>query len=141
MCKRFPSFLIVFDVQLGHIKRKYKGEERRERQWHFGREVPMALIFPILMQTAGGIWRMSQLSSKLDTAINQMAEFRAERYTRDEARRDRELLENKIETVRLGNVDESVASKFWNDASGKRTLTRNVSISIIDHLGIMITPP
>ena len=70
----------------------WRGIDRREHpKWHVGREVPLALIFTILVQTGAGVWFMSQLSSKVDRALEQLSEFKAERYTKEDARRDREL--------------------------------------------------
>lgn len=65
-------------------------------RWHVGKEVPIVLIAAVLVQTAGGIWWMAQLSGKLDAAVVTIVEFKSERYTREDARRDRELIEQKM---------------------------------------------
>ena len=54
------------------------------------------MIFAIVVQTVGVIFWVSQLSSKIDQALTTMTEFKAERYTREDARRDRELLDQKF---------------------------------------------
>lgn len=69
---------------------------RFEDRWHVGKEVPIVLILAVLAQTAGGIWWMAQLSAKIDAAVGSITEFRTERYTREDARRDRELVEQKF---------------------------------------------
>lgn len=70
----------------------WSGIDRRDHpKWHVGREIPLALIFTIVVQTGAGVWFMSQLSSKVDRALEQLSEFKAERYTKEDARRDREL--------------------------------------------------
>lgn len=74
-------------------------QRRREDRWHVGKEVPLVLVIAVLAQTAGGIWWMSQLASKIDNAITTISEFRSERYTREDARRDRELLETKFQAL------------------------------------------
>ena len=66
-------------------------ERRKQEKWHVGKEVPIAVLFTLVVQTGGGIWWLAQVSSKIDYAIATMQEFKAERYTRDDARRDREL--------------------------------------------------
>lgn len=69
---------------------------RTTDRWHVGKEIPIVLIIGLLAQTAGGIWWMSQMAAKIDNAVSTIAEFRSERYTREDARRDRELLEQKF---------------------------------------------
>ena len=69
-------------------------------RWHVGKEIPIVLVAAVVLQTAGGIWWMAQLSAKIDNAIGTIAEFKGERYTRDDARRDRELMEQKLEQQR-----------------------------------------
>lgn len=74
---------------------EWDGTDRRaipDKHWHVGREVPIAFIVAILFQTAGGIWWAASLSSKIDNAIATISEFKSERYTKDDGRRDRELL-------------------------------------------------
>lgn len=69
---------------------------RPPNRWRVAKDIPLALIIAILVQTAGGIWWMAQTTSKIDYLISAQTEFRAERYTREDARRDRELLEQKF---------------------------------------------
>lgn len=64
----------------------------RGDRWHVGKEVPLALLLAVMIQTGGGIWWLAQLSAKIDSAIVTLSEFRVERYTREDARRDRELV-------------------------------------------------
>ena len=72
---------------------------RVQDKWHVGKEIPLVLTVGLLAQTPGGIWWMSQMASKIDQAVLTIAEFRNERYTREDARRDRELLEQKFEAA------------------------------------------
>lgn len=74
-------------------------------RWHVGREIPIALIIALLIQTGGGVWWASNMSSKLDTALSTLAEFRAERYTKEDARRDRELILQIIEGQRQRDAE------------------------------------
>jgi len=85
---------------------QWDGRERRAAQrWHVGKEIPIAVLFAVLMQTAGGLWWAASLSAKIDSAIAQLAEFRAERYTKDDARRDRELFLQLIEQQRQRDAE------------------------------------
>lgn len=66
---------------------------RRSRdRWHVGREIPIAVLVMLAVQTGGGIWWAAGLSQKLDSVISQVAEIKSERYTKDDARRDMELM-------------------------------------------------
>lgn len=65
-------------------------------RWHFGKEIPIVLVLAVLAQTAGGIWWMAQLSSKIDAAVANISEFKTERYTREDARRDRLILDQQF---------------------------------------------
>lgn len=72
------------------------------------------MIFTIVIQTGAGIWFMSQLSSKVDRALEQLSEFRAERYTKEDARRDRELyiLSNRDIERRLTEIEADARLTF-----------------------------
>jgi hypothetical protein len=75
-------------------------ERRRHEPWHVGRDIPLALILTIIAQTAGAVWWASGLSSKLDRAIEQIQEFKLDRYTKDDGRRDQALLAQMMESFR-----------------------------------------
>lgn len=90
----------------------WDGAERRkiEDRWHVGKEIPLAVLFTLVIQTGGGVWWLAQVSSKIDYAIVTMQEFKAERYTRDDARRDRELASQRDaeHDRRLANLEASL---------------------------------
>jgi hypothetical protein len=65
--------------------------DRRESRWHVGKEIPIAVLVMLAAQTGGGIWWAASLSQKLDAVIIQVAELRAERYTKEDARRDQDF--------------------------------------------------
>jgi Tfp pilus assembly protein PilO len=79
--------------------------DRRESRWHVGKEIPIAVLLMLAVQTAGGIWWAASLSQKLDSVISQVAELRAERYTKEDARRDMELMK-----VRDTELERRIAS-------------------------------
>jgi hypothetical protein len=91
-------------------------EERR--RWHVGREVPIALLIGLGMQTLGGVLWLGQLSSKIDSAIATINEFKTERYTQHDARRDKELVLTMIETLRAkdGDLDRRMTAHEERDA-------------------------
>ena len=84
----------------------WDGSERRAAdRWHVGKEVPIALLIAVLVQTGGGIWWLAQLSAKIDNAVATLSEFRIERYTREDARRDRELIITLLEQQKQRDAD------------------------------------
>jgi hypothetical protein len=84
---------------------KRRVSDAREDRWHIGKEVPLAILIALVLQTGGGVWWLAQVSAKIDYAIATMEEFKRERYTREDARRDRELLEARVEANRAKDVE------------------------------------
>lgn len=70
----------------------WDGHDRRQRNgWHVGREIPIAVIVALVIQTGGGIWWLANLAAKLDSVQYQLAELKTDRYTASDARRDNDL--------------------------------------------------
>lgn len=67
--------------------------ERRQgsESWHVGKEIPLALIFAMAMQTVGGVWFAATYVAKIDTLTSLMSEFKASQYTRADAVRDADV--------------------------------------------------
>lgn len=63
----------------------------RPERWHVGKEIPLALIFALFLQTAGWVWWAATQSAKLDTLTNMVSDFKASQYTQADARRDMEI--------------------------------------------------
>lgn len=71
-------------------------EDRRDSdRWHVGKEIPLALMFALMVQTGGWIWWAATQSAKLDTLTAMMSEFRASQYTQSDARRDMEIMQSR----------------------------------------------
>lgn len=91
-------------------------EPRRER-WHVGKEVPLAMLGGLLLQTMfGAVW-LAKLDWKIDAALLQLSEYKQDRYTKTDAMKDRELLLQIIEAQkardaehdrRIGALEETV---------------------------------
>lgn len=64
--------------------------DRRGERWHVGKEIPLAIIFAITLQTMGGVWFAATYVAKIDTLTGLMSEFKATQYTQEDARRDKE---------------------------------------------------
>lgn len=57
-----------------------------------GKEIPLALIFAMFMQSGAWIWWAATQSAKLDTLTTMIGDFRAAQYTQNDARRDMEII-------------------------------------------------
>ena len=73
--------------------------------WHIAREVPITLILTMFLQTAAGVWALAQMSARLDAAIETVKELKTERYTREDARRDRELMTQLFAAMQLRDAE------------------------------------
>lgn len=54
------------------------GEDRRKKQWHLDRRVPIALILAVLAQTAGVFWWASNIQTRmeaLERSVDRTATF------------------------------------------------------------------
>ncbi len=69
-----------------------RASDDEPERWHIGKEIPLAVLLMLFVQTGGGIWWAANVSAKIDYAISTMEEFRRERYTREDARRDLEAM-------------------------------------------------
>lgn len=63
-----------------------------QESWHVGREIPIALIIALFVQTGGWIWWAATQSAKLDNLTTMVADFKAGQYTQTDARRDLEVV-------------------------------------------------
>lgn len=78
---------------------------KQDSRWHIGKEIPLALIAAVVVQTAGGAMWLATLSNKVDSAIDQLKEFKADRYTKEDARRDRELTVLLIQSLQARDTE------------------------------------
>lgn len=74
-------------------------ERREKEQWHVGKEIPLAMLFAIFLQTAGAIWWAATMTAKIDDLSYQVAALTADKYTQNDAKRDQALLYQKITSV------------------------------------------
>ena len=84
----------------------YEDHPRPKREpWHAVFDIPVALIITLAVQSAGGIWWASGVTSKLDRALEQIQEYKADRYTKEDGRRDQALLFQMLEGLRQSDRD------------------------------------
>lgn len=74
-------------------------DDRRTERWHVGKEIPLAIIFAITVQTMGGIWFAATYVAKIDTLTSLMSEFKATQYTQADARRDKEAASGRTDDL------------------------------------------
>ena len=79
--------------------------QRPPDRWHVGKEIPLIVIIAAITQTLGGAWWLSTLSGKVDSTLVAMNEYKLERYTKDDSRRDREYLMLALENMRNKDVE------------------------------------
>ena len=72
--------------------------EMDHRKWHVGKEIPLAMIFTLIIQTCTVVWWAAGINSKLEFLTYQVAEFKSDRYTASDARRDIALLNQRIDS-------------------------------------------
>ena len=97
-------------------EQEWDGVNRRANNWHVAREIPVAVVLTLIIQTIAGVVFFTNLSAKVDTALDTLREFKQERYTRLDAERDRALLLEIIGSMRAQHADiykrlESVEEK------------------------------
>lgn len=71
-------------------------EKTRGERWHVGKEIPIAVMITLLVQTGGIVWWAATVSGKLDSVMLQVREMREERYTKNDAQRDKELVSQRF---------------------------------------------
>lgn len=80
-------------------------EQSKQDRWHVGKEIPIAMVLAVLLQTFLGVAWLSNLSFKIDNAISQLSEFKADRYTKEDGKRDRELILQVIDSLRQRDAE------------------------------------
>jgi hypothetical protein len=76
------------------------------RGWHVGKEIPIALVGVLLAQTIAVIWWIAGLSNKVDNLVITVNELKLERYSKDDARRDQDLLKLIVEGQRQRDSEQ-----------------------------------
>lgn len=94
---------------------EWNGEDRRRQRdgWHVGREIPIAVVIAVALQTISGIWWAAGLSAKMDSTQAQIIELKADRYTSSDARRDNDLSRLRSENMerRITTLEDITRSK------------------------------
>ncbi len=83
-------------------------QERRrwDDRWHVGKEIPIALVGAVVVQTAGLVWSIAGLYNKVDSLVATTNEMKLERYTKEDGRRDRELMTLMNEAQRQRAIEQ-----------------------------------
>jgi len=81
-------------------------------KWHVGKEIPIALIAMMIIQTFGAVWWaagfQATVTTKLDDLSLQVASLNADKYTKSDAQKDSALMQQKINDVdrRLTKIED-----------------------------------
>ena len=65
-------------------------------KWHVGKEIPLAMIFGMLFQTAGIIWWAASLSGKIDNLTEQVSWLKADKRLQEDSFRDIAVIEQRL---------------------------------------------
>jgi hypothetical protein len=65
-------------------------------KWHVGKEIPLAMIFALLVQTAGVIWWAASLSGKIDSLAEQVAELKSDKRLQENSFKDIAVIEQRV---------------------------------------------
>ncbi len=80
--------------------------QRLHDRWHVGKEIPLALVGAVVVQTAGLVWSIAGLYNKVDSLVLTTNEMKLERYTKEDGRRDRELMTLMNEAQRQRAIEQ-----------------------------------
>ena len=88
-------------------------EKERTKQWHIGKEIPIAVIVVLVIQTAGVIWWAASTSVKVEfmkeaNVASQIVQTSIDRRQDDEAKRseDRVLVQLDKINMKLDRITE-----------------------------------
>ena len=65
-------------------------------KWHVRKEIPLAMIFALLFQTAGVIWWAASLSGKIDSLAEQVAELKSDKRLQENSFKDIAVIEQRV---------------------------------------------
>lgn len=79
----------------------------RQDRWHVGKEIPLALIVMLFLQTGGWVWWAATQSAKLDEIARAVGKFEMGQYTKSDAERDRALSDQRDREMerRIGSLE------------------------------------
>lgn len=97
-------------------------QAHQSEHWRIAKEIPVAMIVALMLQTGAGIAWLSNLSFKIDSAIQQLAEFKSDRYTKDDARKDRELVLQIIDGLRQRDAEHERRIEVMERAAKTATI-------------------
>ncbi len=76
------------------------------RSWHVGKEIPIAFLLVVFVQTGGFIWSISGLYSRVDAMVITINEMKLERYTKEDGRRDQMMAAQMYESQRQRDSEQ-----------------------------------
>lgn len=71
-----------------------------KESWHVGKEIPIAMLFAIAVQTGGAIWWAASMNAKLDSLSYQVASLTADKYSMHDAEKDQALVNEKLDNLK-----------------------------------------
>ena len=79
--------------------------DRRDDKWHVGKEVPIATILVLILQTCGVIWLAASTVAKVDfikeaTLANQIMQTAVDKRQDDDNRRSEDRVLTELRTIK-----------------------------------------
>ena len=90
-------------------------EKARSKQWHMGKEIPLALVGTLILQTVGVVWGAATLNAKVESnekagAVAQIVQASVDRRQDEEARRSEDRILAQLEKLN-GKLDRIMEGK------------------------------
>lgn len=80
-----------------------KNSPHRGEKWHVGKEVPLALVFALILQVIVWVWWSASFSATVTTKLEdlslQIASLSADKYTKNDASKDGALFAQRLSDV------------------------------------------
>jgi hypothetical protein len=67
-------------------------------RWRIAKDIPIAVVGAVILQTLFLVVWITNLSGTVNAVVANQLDFKNQQYTRDDARRDRELIDQKMIT-------------------------------------------
>jgi two-component SAPR family response regulator len=84
-----------------------QNKPERGENWHIGKEIPIALVFGIVLQTMTAIWWAAGVTQELKNLSAEISDMRAARYTQSDSIKDAAVASQRMSDLerRMDNAE------------------------------------
>lgn len=79
-------------------------------QWRISKDIPISVVGFIVLQTILLTWFLAGQSAKLTAVVDDNTNAKAAAYTKDDARKDRELMDSKL--INVQNKEDEITRRM-----------------------------